>query len=51
MTDIEATLADLIAKEAQLIDRTPKNGAHGKIAFVHPKGAHGVLIELIERQA
>ena len=51
VTDIEATLDDLIAKEAQLIDRTPKTGAHGRIAFVHPKGAHGVLIELIERQA
>lgn len=45
--DIVATLAELKAKGAQLIDREPKIGAGGaKIAFVHPKGAHGVLTEL-----
>ncbi|HEY1088046.1 MAG TPA: methylmalonyl-CoA epimerase [Archangium sp.] len=45
--DIEQSLADLKAKGAQLIDQTPKIGAGGaKIAFVHPKGAHGVLTEL-----
>jgi methylmalonyl-CoA/ethylmalonyl-CoA epimerase len=47
--DIEATLADLKAQGARLIDDTPKRGAHGKIAFIHPKGANGVLIELLER--
>jgi methylmalonyl-CoA/ethylmalonyl-CoA epimerase len=47
--DIESTLADLKAKGAQLIDETPKRGAYGKVAFIHPKGAHGVLIELLER--
>jgi len=47
--DIAATLAELKAKGAQLIDETPKQGAHGKIAFIHPKAAHGVLVELIER--
>lgn len=47
--DIAATLADLKAKGAQLIDETPKRGANGQIAFIHPKGAHGVLIELVER--
>ena len=48
--DIEATLAELKAKGAQLIDETPRRGARiGKIAFIHPKGANGVLIELVER--
>ena len=47
--DIEATLADLKAKGAQLIDETPKQGAYGRIAFIHPKGAHGVLVELVQR--
>ena len=47
--DIEATLADLKAKGSQLIDETPKQGAYGKIAFIHPKGAHGVLVELMQR--
>lgn len=45
--DIDATLADLKAKGAQLIDETPKRGAYGRIAFIHPKGAHGVLVELV----
>lgn len=47
--DIEATLADLKAKGSQLIDETPKQGVYGKIAFIHPKGAHGVLVELVQR--
>ncbi len=47
--DIEITLADLKAKGAQLIDQVPRRGAYGKVAFIHPKGAHGVLIELLER--
>jgi len=46
--EIEATLARLEAHDVQLIDREPRLGAYGQIAFVHPKGAHGVLIELIE---
>jgi methylmalonyl-CoA epimerase len=47
--DIDATLADLKANGAQLIDETPKRGAYGRIAFIHPKGAHGVLVELVQR--
>jgi methylmalonyl-CoA/ethylmalonyl-CoA epimerase len=47
VTDIEASLKDLKSKGAQLIDEVPKIGAGGaKIAFVHPKGAFGVLTEL-----
>lgn len=45
--DIEATMAALREKGAPLIDQTPKPGAGGaKVAFVHPKGNHGVLVEL-----
>lgn len=47
VADIEATLAELKGKGAALIDETPKLGAGGaKIAFIHPKGGHGVLTEL-----
>ena len=47
--DIEAALAQLAAQGAELIDKTPRLGAEGKrIAFVHPRSAHGVLIELSE---
>ncbi len=47
--DIERALAELKAKGAQLIDQTPKVGAGGaRVAFIHPRGAHGVLTELRE---
>ena len=49
--DIEAALAELKTKGIQLIDETPRNGAGGaRIAFVHPKATHGVLLELCERK-
>lgn len=46
--DIEAALAQLKAQEVELIDTEPLQGAHGRVAFVHPRGAHGVLVELVE---
>lgn len=48
--NIEAALAELKAKGIQLIDEKPRQGAGGaKIAFIHPKAASGVLVELCER--
>lgn len=48
--DIDKKLADLAAAGVKLIDRKPRVGADGnRIAFVHPSGGHGVLIELEER--
>jgi len=48
--DIEERLAALKSEGLRLIDETPRIGALGnRIAFVHPKGGHGVLIELEER--
>ena len=48
--DIEERLAALKAEGLRLIDETPRVGALGnRIAFVHPQGGHGVLIELEER--
>ncbi|MBT9176804.1 MAG: hypothetical protein DDT20_01126 [Firmicutes bacterium] len=50
VTNIEEALASLKAKGVRLIDEKPRIGAHGaKIAFVHPKESHGVLIELCEK--
>jgi methylmalonyl-CoA/ethylmalonyl-CoA epimerase len=47
--DIEAAMAALRAAGAPLIDQSPKPGAGGaRVAFVHPKGTHGVLTELRE---
>jgi methylmalonyl-CoA/ethylmalonyl-CoA epimerase len=47
--DLKGTLADLKARGIQLINETPQRGAYGMVAFIHPKGANGVLIELLER--
>jgi methylmalonyl-CoA epimerase len=47
--DIKAALQDLATKGVQLIDEQPRQGAHGLVAFLHPKSTHGVLIELIEK--
>jgi methylmalonyl-CoA/ethylmalonyl-CoA epimerase len=48
--DIEGALAELKAQGVRLIDEQPKVGSHGqKMAFIHPKSTHGVLIELYER--
>ena len=45
--DIEAALAQLKARGVALIDESPRIGAGGcRVAFVHPKGAQGVLLEL-----
>lgn len=46
--DIEAALGRLKEHNVQLIDEVPRQGTHGRVAFVHPKAAHGVLVELIE---
>jgi methylmalonyl-CoA/ethylmalonyl-CoA epimerase len=47
--DLEKKLSELKAAGIKLIDKTPRPGAAGeKIAFVHPFGMHGVLIELLE---
>ena len=35
-------------KGIELIDRTPKKGLSGLVAFIHPRSAHGVLTELVE---
>ncbi len=47
--DLAATLDRLAAAGVQLIDRTPRPGAHGhRVAFIHPRSAGGVLVELVE---
>ena len=47
--DIDAALAELKARGVPVLDETPRVGAGGcRVAFVHPKGAAGVLLELKE---
>ncbi len=47
VADINASLADLKAKNVELIDEEPREGLTGDIAFIHPRGLHGVLVELV----
>ena len=46
--DLEAALTELKAQGLRLIDELPRQGAEGKIAFLHPKSTGRVLIELVE---
>ncbi|HET8776099.1 MAG TPA: VOC family protein [Candidatus Limnocylindria bacterium] len=45
--DLPRALDELAAQEAELIDREPRAGAHGDVAFVHPRALNGVLWELL----
>jgi methylmalonyl-CoA/ethylmalonyl-CoA epimerase len=48
--DLAGTLAELAARGVPLIDEVPRRGGRGHmVAFVHPKGNHGLLVELIQR--
>ena len=47
--DLAATLEELARDGVELIDRAPRRGAEGMVAFVHPRASGGVLIELIDR--
>ena len=49
VADLDKTLAEMRRRGVKLVDDTPKHGAQGRrVAFVHPKSAHGVLLELVE---
>lgn len=46
---VQQTLDHLRDEEIQLIDEAPRPGGGGHtVAFVHPKGTGGVLVELVE---
>ena len=49
VSDIEAMLARLKNNDIPLIDEEPRIGKDGKkLAFIHPKGTGGVLVELYQ---
>ena len=48
--DIEEAIAELKQRGVELLDQVPRTGAGGsKVAFVHPRSAAGVLLELKQR--
>jgi methylmalonyl-CoA/ethylmalonyl-CoA epimerase len=46
--DIEKELNTMREKGFRLIDEVAREGVEGRIAFLHPKWASGVLIELVQ---
>jgi methylmalonyl-CoA/ethylmalonyl-CoA epimerase len=47
--DVAAVLERLRAAEVPLVDRSPRPGSRGTtVAFAHPKGFRGVLVELVQ---
>jgi methylmalonyl-CoA/ethylmalonyl-CoA epimerase len=49
VNDVAAALAELKSQGVPLIDEQPREGSRGAtIAFVHPKGMGGVLVELVQ---
>jgi methylmalonyl-CoA epimerase len=47
--DVAAALERLRAEGVPLVDETPRPGSRGtRIAFVHPRGMGGVLVELVQ---
>ena len=49
--DLPDKLDRLDAKGVRLIDRVPREGLSGTIAFLHPGSTQGVLIELVDRDS
>ena len=48
--NLDDALKELKEKGIRLIDKEPRKGAGGaRIAFIHPKETHGVLVELCEK--
>jgi methylmalonyl-CoA/ethylmalonyl-CoA epimerase len=49
--DLALRLRELAGQGMELIDREPRRGAEGMVAFLHPRAGDGVLIELIDRSS
>ena len=48
VSDIAGKLDILSGRGLELVDRTPREGLSGNIAFIHPRSVFGVLTELVE---
>ena len=49
--DLQKTLDGLAANDVRLIDRAPRKGLAGMIAFLHPRATGGTLIELVDKDS
>ena len=49
--NLEEKLDNLDSNDIELIDKKPRKGLAGKIAFIHPKSTNGTLIELVDKNS
>jgi methylmalonyl-CoA/ethylmalonyl-CoA epimerase len=47
--DVDKELQAMAAKGIETIDKKGRTGMSGKVGFLHPKSAKGVLIELVQK--
>ena len=49
--NVKNAIAHLIDNNIEMVDKTPRAGAHNtSIAFVHPRATGGLLVELVEQK-
>jgi methylmalonyl-CoA/ethylmalonyl-CoA epimerase len=49
VVSVEAAIEQLGVEGVEMVDKAPRTGSGGTtVAFVHPKGTGGVLVELVE---
>ena len=46
--NVAEKLGNLSDRGIELIDREPREGLSGTIAFIHPRSVHGILTELVQ---
>ena len=46
--NVAEKLGNLSDRKIELIDREPREGLSGIIAFIHPRSVHGILTELVQ---
>lgn len=51
VSDLRGKLRVLEARGFRLVDREPREGLSGDIAFVHPRSVFGILTELVESRS
>lgn len=47
--NIEKEIQSMTAAGVSLIDKQPRKGLAGRVAFIHPKSTRGVLVELAQK--
>ena len=51
VTDLPSKLSILEERGLELVDREPREGLSGSIAFIHPRSVFGILTELVESRS